>query len=159
MKRSKRKCQKEIKLIKSREGRFLLCIGSIIGTVATTLRGYYARWRRRLKRIRPLVNGGRWYGTEYQLGRSRAQLIRGIWKNLRRNLMNSLQRWEYVPQRKPKDSHQSMVYLLHIRNSLSVFYPKKMSLNFELLPLSRSVGLYSYFLQIKHPGKINDKWQ
>ena len=60
-------------------------------------------------------------------------------------------------QRKPKDSHQSMVYLLHMRNSLSVLYPKKMSFNLELLPLSRSIGLYSHFLQIKHQGKINYK--
>ena len=56
-------------------------------------------------------------------------------------------------------SHQSMVYLLHIRKSLSVLYQKKVSFNFELLPLSRSIGLYSHFLQIKHQGKINYKWQ
>ena len=42
-------------------------------------------------------------------------------------------------QRKPKDSHQSMAYLLHIRKSLSVLYQKKVSINFELLPLSRSI--------------------
>ena len=64
MKRSKRKWQKEIKLIKSRERRVLLWIGSIIGTVVMTLRGYYAKRRRsmsrmRLKRIRALVNSGR----------------------------------------------------------------------------------------------------
>ena len=88
-------------------------------------------------------------------GRSRTQLILGIWKNLRWNLMNSLQRWEYVLQRKPKDSHQSMIWLLHIRNSLSVLYPKKLSFDFGLLPLLRSIGLYSHFLQIKHQGKIN----
>ena len=62
-------------------------------------------------------------------------------------------------QRKPKDSHQSMVYLFHIKNSLSVLYPKKMNFNFELLPLSRSIGFYSDFLQIKHQEKINYKWQ
>ena len=98
-------------------------------------------------------------GIAYQLRRSRAQLILGIRKNLRRNLMSSLRRWEYVPQRKPKDSHQSMVFLLHIKNSLSVLYPKKMSFNFELLPLSRSIGLYSHFLEIKRQGKIKYKWQ
>ena len=49
--------------------------------------------------------------------------------------------------------------VLHIRNSLSILYPKKMSFNFELLPLSRSIRLYSHFLQIKHQGKINYKWQ
>ena len=48
------------------------------------------------------------YGIAYQLGRSRAQLILGIWKNLPQNSMNSLRRWEYMLQRKPKDSHQSM---------------------------------------------------
>ena len=83
MKRSKRKWQKDIKLIKLYERRVLLWIGSIIGTVVTTLRGYYARRTRsmsrmRLKRIRALVNGGRRYGIAYKLGRSRAQLILGI---------------------------------------------------------------------------------
>ena len=83
MKRSKRKWQKEIKLIKSRERRVLLWIGSIIGTVVMTLRGYYAKRRRsmyrmRLKRIRALWNSGRGYGIAYQLGRSRAKLILGI---------------------------------------------------------------------------------
>ena len=48
--------------------------------------------------------------------------------------------------------------VLHISNSLPVLYPKKMSFNFELLPLSRSIGLFSYFLQIKHPGKKNCTW-
>ena len=83
MKRSKRKWQKDIKLIKLCERRVLLWIGSIIGTVVTTLRGYYARRTRsmsrmRLKRIRALVNGGRRYGIAYKLGRSSAQLILGI---------------------------------------------------------------------------------
>ena len=64
-----------------------------------------------------------------------------------------------VPQKKPKDSHQSMIYLLYIRNSVPVLYPKKMSFNFELLPLLRSIGLISHFLQIKHQGKINYIWQ
>ena len=45
-----------------------------------------------LKRIRALVNSRRWYGIAYQLGRSRAQLILGTWKNLRRNSVNSLPR-------------------------------------------------------------------
>lgn len=37
------------------------------------------------KGIRAVVNSGRWYGIAYQLGGSRAQLILGTWKNLRRN--------------------------------------------------------------------------
>ena len=54
---------KEIKLIKSRERRVLLWIGSIIGTVVMTSRGNYAKRRRSmfrmtLKRIRALVNSG-----------------------------------------------------------------------------------------------------
>ena len=64
MKRSKKKWQKEMKLIKSRERKVLLWIASIIETFVMTLRGYYARGRRsmfrmRLKRIRALVNGRR----------------------------------------------------------------------------------------------------
>ena len=31
--------------------------------------------------------------------------------------------------------------------------------DFGLLPLSRSIGLYSHFLQTKHQGKTNYTWQ
>lgn len=55
-------------------------------------------------------------------------------------------------------AHQSKIYLLYIRNSLPVLYPKKISFNFELLLLSRSIGFFGHFFQIKQQVRINYIW-
>ena len=142
--------------MKSRKRQMLLWIGSIIWNVVTTLRGYCARRRRimsrmKLKRIIALVNGGRWYGIAYQLGRSRAQLMKELATEFNElftevGVHATEEAKRLAPVNGLPTSHQEIPVSF-------------ICINFELLPLSRSIGLYSHFLQIKHQGKINYKWQ